>query len=194
MLEDTNASIVLTNESHKQRLEGIVRSRASQLISRDEQFEKNKEVVESSKENNIDEKLSNKNKIESKIQADSSENKNAAALSKTDDVNFEGSVYKFLDTKLEYYSPEKQLLKFNLNIANNINGVYVSSDLFRLLVGRNIRAPETCTTEWIAQHSSIDAEVTFLIPNDVNAVRFQIGDVNSGEKGTIKIPIDLNSK
>lgn len=46
MLEDTNTKIVLTNESHRQRLEEIIRARVPQFTARDEQFEKNNEVVE----------------------------------------------------------------------------------------------------------------------------------------------------
>ena len=46
MLEDTNASIVLTNESYRQRLEGIIRAKAPQFLSHEERLEKNKEVVE----------------------------------------------------------------------------------------------------------------------------------------------------
>ena len=153
---------------------------------------KNEKIIDQ-KENNSDKKLQNSNPGELK-KADSSVVKYTGTVSKIDDVNFEGSVYKFLDTKLEYYSNEESLLKFNLNVENNINGVYVNADLFRIIVGRNKTAPESSTAEWVETHSSIDAEVTFIIPNNATDIKLQIGDVNAGEKGKIKIPININLK
>ena len=153
---------------------------------------KNEKVIDQ-KENSSDKKLQNTYPETGKTE-DSSVIKYTATVSKIDDVNFEGSVYKFLEAKLEYYSHEESLLKFNLNVANNINGVYVNADLFRLIVGRNKIAPESITAQWVEAHSSIDAEVVFIIPNNVTGIQLQIGDVNAGEKGKIKIPINLNSK
>mgnify|MGYP007080234013 CR=1 FL=1 len=153
---------------------------------------KNEKVIDQ-KENSSDKKLQNTYPETGKTE-DSSVIKYTATVSKIDDVNFEGSVYKFLEAKLEYYSHEESLLKFNLNVANNINGVYVNADLFRLIVGRNKSAPESITAQWVEAYSSIDAEVVFIIPNNITGIQLQIGDVNAGEKGKIKIPINLNSK
>lgn len=150
---------------------------------------KNEKVIDQ-KENISEKKSLDIDQNESQKLTDNTD-KNKDAVSKIEDVNFEGSVYKFLDVRSDYYSPEKSLLKFKLNIENHVNGVYVNADLFRLLVGRNKTAPESCTAQWVQQHSSIDADVVFIIPNDAANVQLQIGDVNSGEEGTIKIPINI---
>lgn len=152
------------------------------------------EKVADQKEKTTENKSQNIDQNESQKLTDNTNTEYKGAISKIEDVNFEGSVYKFLDTRLEYYSPDKSLLKLKLNVENNFNGVYVNADLFRLLIGRNKSAPETCTAQWVEQHSSIDADVAFIIPNDATAVQLQIGDVNAGEKGAIKIPINIKSK
>ena len=154
----------------------------------DKTISKNEKVI-NQKENSSDKKLQYTDQNGTPDTEDSTVVKYTGAV-----INFEGSVYKFPDTKLEYYSHEQSLLKFNLNVSNYLNGVYVNADLFRLIAGRNKSAPESSTAQWVEQHSSIDAEVVFLIPNNATAMQLQIGDVNAGEKGTIKIPININSK
>jgi len=153
---------------------------------------KNNEIVSTEKNttgNSQENKIVDANK---NTNSRSSENKNFPKnITNPHDVNFEGNVYKFATTQLNYYSPNSSELKFKIRITSNENGVYFSSDFFRLLINDLKLSPETSAAEWMAGFSTKEGEVTFIIPDTTSSVQLMIGDVHKGEEGALKIQFNL---
>jgi hypothetical protein len=160
----------------------------------DKNGSKNKEVLQSEKKDDnktpVTPNEDIKNNTTDNLNTDENK-KYPVTLQNTADVNFEGNVYKFVSTQLDFYSPAKTALKFKIRITINAGGVYFNSDFFRLLIDDLKLSPESSTAEWIESFSTKEGEVVFIIPEMTNKVQLQIGDVYKGEDHAVKVSFNL---
>jgi len=160
----------------------------------DKNVSKNKEVLQSEKKEDNKTPVTPNEDIKNNTQDNLNRDENKkypVTLQKTADVNFEGNVYKFVSTQLDFYSPAKSALKFKIRITSNAGGVYFNSDFFRLVVDDLKLSPESSTAEWIESFSTKEGEVVFIIPESTNNVQLQIGDVHKGEDQAVKVSFNL---
>ena len=108
------------------------------------------------------------------------------------EVRMGENVYKILAVRLDRYAPGKLSLKFDVRMSNNGRyGANFWGASFRLLVDGVPRAPDTFLDELVESHSAKEGVVEFVIPDTVNDVRLQVGEVGEGKPA---LPIPLKSE
>lgn len=110
-------------------------------------------------------------------------------LPDTTEVRSGEFVYKLLSARLSSYAPGKVSLRLAIRMTNNGRfdaNLWAAS--FRLWVDESLQAPVNDLNEIVEPHSTNDAEVEFVIPDNVSIVGLQIGDVGEG-KPTISLDL-----
>jgi hypothetical protein len=108
------------------------------------------------------------------------------------EVRFGSAVYKILTARLDRYAPGKLSLRFEVRMVNN--GRFPTNfwgASFRLLVDGVPRAPDNSLNEIVDSNSAKDGVVEFVIPDTVNDVGLQVGEVGEGKPA---LPIPLKSE
>jgi hypothetical protein len=108
------------------------------------------------------------------------------------EVRVGDAVYKILTARLDRYAPGKLLLRFEVRMVNN--GRFPANfwgASFRLLVDGVPRATDNSLNELVDSNSAKEGVVEFVIPDTVNAVGLQVGEVGEGKPA---LPIPLKSE
>ena len=110
-------------------------------------------------------------------------------LPATTEVRFGEFVYKLVWARLSSYAPGKVSLRLAIRMTNNgrFDANFWAAS-FRLWVGESLQAPVNDLNQIVAPHSANDAEVEFVIPDNVSTVGLQMGDVGEG-KPTISLDL-----
>ena len=98
-------------------------------------------------------------------------------------------VYKLVSARLSPYAPGKASLRLVIRMTNNgrFDANFWAAS-FRLWVDGSLQAPANDLNEIVSPHSANDAEVEFVIPDNVATVGLQMGDVGEGKPS---ISLDL---
>ena len=98
-------------------------------------------------------------------------------------------VYKLVSARLISYAPGKVTLRLAIRMTNNgrFDANFWAAS-FRLWVNESLQAPVNDLNEIVAPHSANDADVEFVIPDNVSMVGLQMGDVGEG-KPTISLDL-----
>jgi len=111
------------------------------------------------------------------------------ALPATTEMRSGEFVYKLISAHLSSYAPGKASLRLAIRMTNNgrFDANFWAAS-FRLWVDESLQAPVTDLNEIVAPHSANDAEVEFVIPDNVSTVGLQMGDIGEG-KPTISLDL-----
>jgi hypothetical protein len=92
------------------------------------------------------------------------------------------ATYKILSARLDPFAPGKLSLKFEVRMVNNgrYNANFWAAS-FRLLADGLPMAPVNFLDELVESHTAKDAAVEFVIPDTVNNVGLQVGEVGEGK-------------
>jgi hypothetical protein len=108
------------------------------------------------------------------------------------EVRVGDAVYRILNARLDRYAPGRLSLRFEVRMLNN--GRFPTNfwgASFRLLVDGVPRAPDNSLNEVVDSKSAKDGVVEFVIPDTVNDVGLQVGEVGEGKPA---LPIPLKSE
>jgi hypothetical protein len=104
-------------------------------------------------------------------------------------VRHDTAVYQLLAARVEPYSPGKVALHLSVRMANNNRfdaNFWAAS--FRLSSNGELIAPNSDLDELVASNSSKDADLEFILPDNLATVGLQMGDVGEGKPA---IPLAL---
>ena len=115
-------------------------------------------------------------------------------LPQTTQIRNDSAVYQLLAARVDPYSPGKVALHLSVRMTNNNrydDNFWAAS--FRLSSNGTLIAPNSDLDELIAANSSKDAEIEFILPDNLASAGLQMGEVGEG-KPTILLSLQPTSK
>jgi hypothetical protein len=115
-------------------------------------------------------------------------------LPQTTQIRNDSAVYQLLAARVEPYSPGKVALHLGVRMTNNNRyDVNFWAASFRLSSNGALVAPNSDLDELVAANSSKDAEIEFILPDNLASAGLQMGEVGEG-KPTIPLALQPTSK
>ena len=103
-------------------------------------------------------------------------------LPQTTQIRNDTAVYQLMAARVEPYSPGKVALHLSVRMTNNNRfdaNFWAAS--FRLSSNGALTAPNSDLDELVAANSSKDADIEFILPDNLTTAGLQMGDVGEGK-------------